>query len=58
MNMIGVFLGAFITDLLGKATDRGNLGQHFAFLALVVAAALLMQLLFLHPERNDFDKEE
>ena len=30
MNMIGVFAGAAVTELLGKWTDGGNLGQGFA----------------------------
>lgn len=49
MNMVGVFAGAFITDLLGKSTDEGNLGHDFAMLAGVVLVALLVQLYFLRP---------
>ena len=37
MNMIGVFAGAAITDLLGQWGDGGNLGMGFAMLAIVVA---------------------
>ena len=55
MNMTGVFAGAFITDLLGKSTDAGNLGQSFAFLSGIVLVALLIQLFFLRPKANDFD---
>jgi MFS transporter, ACS family, D-galactonate transporter len=54
MNMVGVFAGAFITDFLGKSTDRGNLGNDFALLAIVVLVALTIQLLFLRPKMNDF----
>jgi sugar phosphate permease len=54
MNMTGVFAGAFITDLLGKSTDKGNLGKDFAMLAVIVAAALLVQLFFLRPKQNEF----
>ena len=54
MNMTGVFAGAFITDLLGKSTDAGNLGKSFAMLAGIVAVALVIQLSFLRPEANDF----
>lgn len=50
MNMTGVFAGAFITDLLGKYTDAGHLGNGFALLALVVLAALILQLSFLRPK--------
>jgi MFS family permease len=54
MNMTGVFAGAFITDLLGKYTDGGNLGNGFAMLALVVLAALILQLSFLHPKADQY----
>jgi len=54
MNMTGVFAGAFITDLLGKSTDKGNLGKDFALLAGIVALALLIQLTMLRPKTNDF----
>jgi MFS family permease len=54
MNMVGVFAGAFITDLLGKSTDAGNLGKGFAMLAAIVAVALIIQLSFLRPKANDF----
>jgi MFS family permease len=54
MNMTGVFAGAFITDLLGKSTDAGNLGKDFAMLAGIVLVALLIQLYFLRPKEADF----
>lgn len=54
MNMAGVFAGAFITDLLGKSTDAGNLGRSFAMLAGIVLLALIIQLTFLRPKVNDF----
>ncbi len=54
MNMTGVFAGAFITDLLGKSTDKGNLGNDFAWLSGIVAVALLIQLIFLRPKTTDF----
>lgn len=47
MNMTGVFAGAFITDLLGKSTDAGNLGETFGLLAIAVSVALVIQLYFL-----------
>lgn len=56
MNMTGVFAGAFITDLLGKSTDAGNLGKSFAMLSGIVAVALLLQLYFLKPKENDYKK--
>ncbi|HTE11997.1 MAG TPA: MFS transporter [Chitinophagaceae bacterium] len=57
MNMTGVFAGAFITDHLGKSTDKGNLGKDFALLAAVVLLALIIQLSFLRPKANDFESE-
>ncbi len=54
MNMMGVFAGAFITDLLGKSTDKGNLGKDFAMLAGIVAVALIIQLVFLRPKNKEF----
>jgi ACS family D-galactonate transporter-like MFS transporter len=54
MNMIGVFFGAFITDLLGKSSDAGSLGKDFAMLAGIVIVALAVQLYFLRPKQNDF----
>ncbi|ALL06584.1 MFS transporter [Pedobacter sp. PACM 27299] len=54
MNMTGVFFGAFITDLLGKSSDAGHLGQDFAMLAGIVCLALFVQLYFLRPVANDF----
>lgn len=54
MNMVGVFAGAFITDLLGKSTDGGSLGKDFAMLAGIVAVALVIQLVFLRPKAVDF----
>lgn len=54
MNMVGVFAGAFITDLLGKSTDKGNLGKDFALLAGIVVVALLIQLFFLKPTSADY----
>lgn len=54
MNMVGVFAGAFITDLLGKSTDAGNLGKDFAMLAGIIGVALIIQLLFLRPKNKEF----
>lgn len=53
LNMSGVFAGAFITDLLGKSTDAGNLGKSFAMLAGVVLIALIIQLSFLRPAADE-----
>lgn len=55
MNMTGVFAGAFITDLLGKWTDGGNLGLGFAMLAVTVLVALAVQLYFLRPKTDNME---
>ena len=55
MNMVGVFAGAFITSLLGKWTDGGNLGVGFAMLGGVVAVALIAQLYFLRPKTDNME---
>ncbi|HEU5053465.1 MAG TPA: MFS transporter [Hanamia sp.] len=54
MNMVGVFFGAYITDLLGRSSDAGHLGRDFAMLAVVVLVALIIQVSFLRPKVNDF----
>lgn len=53
MNMTGVFAGAAVTQLLGKWTDGGNLGQGFALLSIIVAIALCLQLYFLRPTTDN-----
>ena len=57
MNLTGILAGAFITDLLGKSTDKGNLGKDFALMSGVVLIALIIQLTFLRPKVNDFKDE-
>ena len=52
MNMAGVFFGAYITDVLGKSTDAGNLGHDFAMLGIIVIAAVVVQLIFLKPKKD------
>ncbi len=54
MNMVGVFAGAFITDLLGRSSDAGNLGKSFAMLAGIVLIALVIQISFLRPRVNNY----
>lgn len=56
MNMVAVFAGAFITDMLGKSTDSGNLGKSFAMLSGIVLLALIVQLYFLKPNVNNFSE--
>jgi MFS family permease len=54
MNMVGVFFGAIITEVLGRMTDSGHLGKGFSMLAVIVAVAIVVQLLTLRPRVNDF----
>ncbi len=53
MNMVGVFAGALVTQVLGKWTDGGNLGLGFALLGIVVVVALTLQLVFLKPTTDN-----
>lgn len=55
MNMTGVFAGAAVTELLGKWTDGGNLGQGFAMLSVIVLIALSLQLYFLRPKTDNVE---
>lgn len=55
MNMIGIFAGAAVTELLGKWTDGGNLGQGFAMLSVIVLVALALQLYFLRPKTDNME---
>ncbi|MBR5891551.1 MAG: MFS transporter [Bacteroidaceae bacterium] len=50
MNMVGVFSGAAITQVLGKWTDGGQLGFGFAVLGGVVFVAMMAQLILLKPK--------
>ena len=54
MNMIGVFAGAYITNLLGASADKGNLGADFAMLAVIVFVVLIIQLSVLKPKFNEY----
>ncbi|HOZ86002.1 MAG TPA: MFS transporter [Niabella sp.] len=55
MNMVGVFAGAAITQVLGKFKDEGNFGFGFAILAAVVALALLVQITSLKPKVQNME---
>ena len=50
MNLAGFSAGAFITDFLGKSIDAGNLGRDFTMLTIVVALAIILQLIVLRPK--------
>lgn len=53
MNMVGVFAGAYITKILGKSADSGQLGRDFALLAGIVLLVLIIQLTVLKPKENE-----
>ncbi|MDA0196689.1 MAG: MFS transporter [Bacteroidetes bacterium] len=55
MNMAGIFSGAYITNLLGKSSDAGHLGNDFAMLAGIVLVVIFIQLYFLRPKANDYE---
>lgn len=55
MNMTGVFAGALCTTVLGKWADAGKLGLAFAVLAILVAAALTLQLTVLKPTTDNME---
>ncbi len=55
MNMVGVFAGAAVTQLLGKWTDGGNLGMGFAVLGGIVIVALALQLACLRPTSDNVE---
>lgn len=55
MNMVGVFAGALVTQVLDKWTDGGNLGLGFALLGIVVIVALTLQLVFLKPKTDNLE---
>lgn len=55
MNMTGVFAGAVITKVLGRWADGGNLGLGFAFMAAILALALVMWLTILRPKTDNME---
>lgn len=55
MNMVGVFAGALVTQVLGKWSDGGNLGLGFALLGGIVVVALVLQLLCLRPTTDNME---
>lgn len=55
MNMVGVFAGAAVTQLLGKWTDGGNLGMGFAVLGGIVIVAFVLQLVCLRPTSDNVE---
>ena len=55
MNMVGVFAGALCTSALGKLADAGKLPIAFALMAIIVAAALTLELTVLKPTTDNME---
>ena len=55
MNMVGVFVGAMVTQVMGKCSDGGSLGFAFAVLGVVVGLALALQLVCLKPTTDNME---
>ena len=55
MNMIGVFAGAAVTQVLGRWKDEGNLGFGFVLLGGIVLVALAIQLSLLRPTTDNME---
>lgn len=55
MNMVGVFSGAAVTQVLGRLSDNGQLGMGFAIMTIVVAIALVLMLVFMKPNTDGKD---
>lgn len=53
MNMCSVFIGAAVTDFLGRSMDAGNLGRDFALLSVLVVFTLAILLTCLKPKTTD-----
>ena len=58
MNMTGVFAGAFITRLLGRSMDSGNLARDMALRAVPVLVAVILQLIVLRPVSANMQSED
>ncbi|MDE5945353.1 MAG: MFS transporter [Rikenella sp.] len=58
MNMIGVFAGAGVTEILGRWAAGNHLGIGFAWLSVIVAAAIAIQLFFLRPTTDNMTDTE
>lgn len=57
MNLVGISAGAIITEYLGKAADNGGMGHVFVLLLFVVVAAIVLQLVSLHPKTVNMTEE-
>ena len=55
MNMTGVFMGAIVTEVLGKWAADGNLGLGFALMGGVLVVALALQIFVLKPTTDNME---
>lgn len=53
LNMTGVFAGAIVTQILGEWAQQGDLGLGFAYMAIIIAVAVILQLLVLKPKTDN-----
>lgn len=53
MNMSGVIAGGYITKMLGKSTDAGNLGRDFGVMSVVILVVVFIQILILKPKTDN-----
>ena len=56
MNMSGVIAGGYITKMLGKSTDAGNLGRDFGVMAVVILVVVFIQILILKPKTDNMEE--
>lgn len=56
MNMSGVIAGGYITKMLGKSTDAGNLGRDFGIMAVVILIVVFIQILILKPKTDNMEE--
>lgn len=55
LNMTGVFAGAIITQILGEWAQQGDLGLGFAYMAIIIAVAVILQLIVLRPKTDNME---
>ena len=53
LNMTGVFAGAIVTQVLGEWAQKGNLGLGFAYMSIIIAVAIILQLTVLRPKTDN-----
>ena len=53
MPILCVIAGGYITKMLGKSTDAGNLGRDFGVMAVVILVVVFIQILILKPKTDN-----